>query len=200
MSQSPLYALGLNHLTAPLDIRERVVFHVERLREALTDMKQGLATEAAILSTCNRTELYFAGERPAAAAELAGEHPRGVVAVGELPSVLADRTLLKQVWLNLIGNALKYSGPREAPRIEVAGAAEGGHIVYAVRDNGVGIDMRYASKLFGVFQRLHRQDECPGTGVGLAIVQRIVSRHGGRVWAEGSPGEGACFRFSLPEG
>jgi PAS domain S-box-containing protein len=132
------------------------------------------------------------------AAELAADHPRATVSVADLPGALADRALLKQVWINLLGNALKYSAQAQAPRIEVAGRADGEMLVYSVRDNGVGFDMRYAGKLFGVFQRLHRQEEFPGTGVGLAIVQRIVSRHGGRVWAEGKPGEGACFSFSLP--
>jgi PAS domain S-box-containing protein len=118
--------------------------------------------------------------------------------VGALPGVHADRSLLRQVWLNLLGNAVKYSGKRADARIEAGGREEPAENVYWVRDNGVGFDMRYADKLFGVFQRLHAADEFPGTGVGLAIVQRVVARHGGRVWAEGRPGEGACFYFSLP--
>ncbi|MGQ0546479.1 MAG: GAF domain-containing protein [Betaproteobacteria bacterium] len=118
--------------------------------------------------------------------------------IGQLPAAHADRTLLRQVWLNLIGNAVKYSAKRAAPRIEVGGRDDAKESLYWVRDNGVGFDMRYARKLFGVFQRLHGADEFPGTGVGLAIVQRVVSRHGGRVWAEGRAGEGACFYFSLP--
>jgi light-regulated signal transduction histidine kinase (bacteriophytochrome) len=118
--------------------------------------------------------------------------------IGELPATQADPALLKQVWANLVGNALKYSGKRADARIEIGGREEGRDSVYWVRDNGVGFDMRYAGKLFGVFQRLHGLDEFDGTGVGLAIVQRVVARHGGRVWAEGTPGEGACFHFSLP--
>jgi light-regulated signal transduction histidine kinase (bacteriophytochrome) len=128
-----------------------------------------------------------------AAAELAVE-PQ----LAALPAAHADPALLRQVWLNLIGNAAKYTGKRADARIEVGGREEGEQCVYWVRDNGVGFDMRYAGKLFGVFQRLHAEDEFPGTGVGLAIVQRVVSRHQGRVWAEGRPGEGACFHFSLP--
>jgi PAS domain S-box-containing protein len=124
---------------------------------------------------------------------------RAEVALAALPAAEADRALLKQVWVNLIGNALKYSGKREAPRIEIGAREEQSESVYWVRDNGAGFDMRYAAKLFGVFQRLHGQDEFPGTGVGLAIVQRVVTRHGGRVWAEGRPDEGACFFFSLPK-
>jgi signal transduction histidine kinase len=122
------------------------------------------------------------------------------VSLAALPAAKADRALLKQVWLNLIGNGLKYSGKRADPRVEIGGREEQTENVYWVRDNGAGFDMRYAAKLFGVFQRLHREDEFPGTGVGLAIVQRVVARHGGRVWAQGKPGEGACFHFSLPRG
>ncbi|HEY5896148.1 MAG TPA: PAS domain S-box protein [Burkholderiales bacterium] len=118
--------------------------------------------------------------------------------VRPLPPARADRMLLRQVWTNLVSNALKYSGKRECPEIEIAGREEAAENVYWVRDNGAGFDMRYAHKLFGVFQRLHAMDEFPGTGVGLAIVQRVVTRHGGRVWAEGAPDAGACFYFSLP--
>ncbi len=130
--------------------------------------------------------------------ELAGV-TRADVALAELPAVGADRALIRQVWTNLIGNALKYSGKRSDPRIEIGGREESSENIYWVRDNGAGFDMRYAAKLFNVFQRLHGQDEFPGTGVGLAIVQRVVTRHGGRAWAEGRPGEGACFYFSLPK-
>jgi PAS domain S-box-containing protein len=136
----------------------------------------------------------------ALAREVVDELARGSsarVELGLLPSVQADRALLKQAWANLVGNALKYSGKRQGARIEIGGREEQAENVYWVRDNGVGFDMRYADKLFGVFQRLHGQDAFPGTGVGLAIVQRVITRHGGRVWAEGRPGEGACFYFSL---
>lgn len=115
-----------------------------------------------------------------------------------MPPAAADRALLKQVWLNLVDNAIKYSGKRQDARIEIGGRQEAGENLYWVRDNGVGFDMRYAAKLFGVFQRLHGANDFPGTGVGLAIVQRVVSRHGGRVWAEARPDEGACFYFTLP--
>ena len=121
-----------------------------------------------------------------------------VVDLAALPPATADRSLMKQVWANLVGNALKYSSKSAAPRVEIGGREENGEARYWVRDNGVGFDMRYAAKLFGVFQRLHRAEEFAGTGVGLAIVQRIVTRHGGRVWAEGQPGKGACFYFALP--
>lgn len=120
------------------------------------------------------------------------------ISITPLPPAPADRALLKQVWANLLSNAVKYSAKREAPEIAVSGSRDGGEIVYAVRDNGAGFDMRYANRLFVVFQRLHHPSDFPGTGVGLANVQRIVVRHGGRVWAEGEPGRGATFYFSLP--
>jgi signal transduction histidine kinase len=135
------------------------------------------------------------------AREVAAELKNGSSAsieIGELPRATVDRALMRQVWANLVGNALKYSGKRDDARIEIGGRRNGGENVYWVRDNGVGFDMRYVDKLFGVFQRLHRSEEFEGTGVGLAIVQRVVGRHGGRVWAESRPGDGACFHFALP--
>jgi PAS domain S-box-containing protein len=116
-----------------------------------------------------------------------------------LPSACGDPTLLRQVWVNLIANAIKYTEPKTVgrPRIEISGQAVGDDLVYSVKDNGVGFDPAYASKVFGVFTRLHRAEDFEGTGVGLAIVQRIISRHGGRVWAAGQPDEGATFCFSL---
>ena len=118
--------------------------------------------------------------------------------IGALPPAIGDRALLRQVWVNLIGNAVKYSGKAPHPAVQISGEQAGAESCYRVRDNGVGFDMQYADKLFGVFQRLHRADEFSGTGVGLAIVHRVVSRHGGRVWAEGTVGHGAVFSFALP--
>jgi light-regulated signal transduction histidine kinase (bacteriophytochrome) len=121
------------------------------------------------------------------------------VEIGPLPAAEGDPALLRQVWANLLSNAVKYSAPRGAEaRVLVTGEARGDLLHYSVLDNGVGFDMRYADKLFGVFQRLHSHDEFEGTGVGLAIVQRIVHRHGGEVSAQADPGRGACFSFQLP--
>jgi|GEM_PF-2112913 len=119
--------------------------------------------------------------------------------VGDLPQAFGDAALLRQVWANLIDNALKYSGKAEQPVIRIfGGVQDDGWAAYTIEDNGVGFDMRYAGKLFEVFQRLHQGQEFPGTGVGLAIVKRIVDRHGGRVRAEGAPNQGARFSFLLP--
>lgn len=119
------------------------------------------------------------------------------VMLGALPGCSANRPLLRQALLNLIGNAVKYSRNRAPPRIEIGCERQDGVATYFVRDNGDGFDMKQAGKLFGVFQRLHRADEFEGSGVGLAIVQRVIHRHGGSVWAEAVPGEGATFRFTL---
>ncbi len=118
--------------------------------------------------------------------------------IGAIPSAVGDPTLLHQTWSNLISNAIKFSATRELSVIEVNAWREAKENVYWVKDNGAGFDMQYANKLFGVFQRLHTESEFKGTGVGLAIVQRIIHRHDGRVWAKGDPGKGATFYFSLP--
>lgn len=118
--------------------------------------------------------------------------------VPPLPDCVADPALLRQVLVNLLSNALKYTAGRDPARIAVGGEAKGGEVVYFVTDNGAGFDMKHADKLFGVLQRLHSQQEFKGSGIGLSIVQRIVERHGGSVQGEGRPGEGATFRFSMP--
>lgn len=122
------------------------------------------------------------------------------VSVGDLADCHADPALLKQVFVNLLSNALKYTRKSDVSKIELACEKRNGETVYFVKDNGTGFDMRYADKLFGVFQRLHRAEEYEGTGVGLAIVQRIVNRHGGRVWAEAEVNKGATFYFTVEGG
>ena len=121
-----------------------------------------------------------------------------IMTVNGIPPGCGDRSLIKQVYFNLISNAVKFTKYRDAARIEAGGYTEGNENIYYVRDNGTGFDMAYYDKLFGVFQRLHNGDDFEGTGVGLATVQRIVHRPGGRVWAEGKVDEGATFYFSLP--
>jgi two-component system sensor kinase len=121
------------------------------------------------------------------------------VRIASLPAALGDRVLFKQVFINLLSNALKFTRGRNPAIIEVGCETDGDDNAFYVRDNGVGFDMQYADKLFGVFQRLHAVNEFEGTGLGLAIVQRIVHRHSGRVWAEGAVGQGATIFFSLPK-
>jgi len=120
------------------------------------------------------------------------------VVVESLPPAWGDPHLMLQVWRNLLDNAVKYSSKVAAPKIRVLGREEGERVIFEVRDNGIGFDARYAESLFGVFQRLHRLSEYPGSGVGLAIVQRIVARHDGQVWAVSEPSKGSTFSFSLP--
>lgn len=119
--------------------------------------------------------------------------------IHNLSDVHADTNTLRQVWINLISNAIKYTGNREHPHIEIGSYLDKGQVVFYIRDNGAGFDEEYKDKLFKVFQRLHDADEFEGTGIGLALVEKIISRHDGKVWAEGKEDEGACFYFSLPE-
>jgi PAS domain S-box-containing protein len=119
--------------------------------------------------------------------------------LGSLPHATGDRSLFEQVWINLLSNAVKFSSKKTTPMIEVGAISDEREHVYFVRDNGAGFDPRYCGNLFGVFQRLHHQEEFPGTGVGLALVHRIVTRHGGRIWADAKLGEGATFHFTLPK-
>jgi light-regulated signal transduction histidine kinase (bacteriophytochrome) len=126
-----------------------------------------------------------------------GERPLSVQ-VADLPDCFGDPALLEQVLINLLSNAFKFTAGRDPAQVEVGTLRQGTETVYYVRDNGVGFDMRYAEKLFGVFQRLHTTEEFEGTGIGLSIVHRIVTRHGGRVWADSRPGVGTTFYFTLP--
>jgi signal transduction histidine kinase len=118
--------------------------------------------------------------------------------IGILPNAIGDKSLIKQVWINLISNAVKYSKHKIKTNVEIGAYRNDNLVVYYVKDGGAGFDMQYYDKLFGVFQRLHSQEEFEGTGIGLAIVQKIVHRHNGNVWAESKLNEGSCFYFSLP--
>ncbi|MBK9966881.1 MAG: hypothetical protein IPP07_19165 [Holophagales bacterium] len=158
------------------------------------------------LSRLGRSEIRLASIDMAALARTAfedvigdpGARERIDFRVGELPRVEGDPAMLRQAWINLLSNAVKFSAARERAVVEVEGRVEGGAAVFSVKDNGAGFNAAYSAKLFGVFQRLHGPNEFEGTGVGLALVKRIVLRHGGRVWAEGAVGQGATFSFSLP--
>jgi two-component system sensor histidine kinase/response regulator len=133
--------------------------------------------------------------------ELKAQHAGRKVEIhlGELPDCQGDYALLRQVLVNLLSNAFKFTRQRENAIVEIGGRLEGPERIYFVRDNGAGFDMQFAQKLFGVFKRLHSANQFEGTGVGLSIVQRIVVRHGGRVWAEAAVDKGATFYFSLPD-
>lgn len=194
--------------TASLDMLRLVVDECERLRKVVDELmtlarteQQPLRLESVDMNVLVR----------AAAAELLERHvpqnPQGAAAEGKaspvlqlapLPEVRGDAVLLRQVWQNLLSNAAKFTRDADAPRIEVRAEVHAHEIVFSVHDNGTGFDMRQVDRLFGVFQRLHRTSDYPGTGIGLSIVKRVVHRHGGRVWARSAPGEGASFYFALP--
>jgi light-regulated signal transduction histidine kinase (bacteriophytochrome) len=134
--------------------------------------------------------------------ELKGEcQERSIEFLGnDLPSAVGDHQMIRQVLINLFSNAIKFTKHQQPAKIEMGATEEGDENVYYIKDNGVGFDMNYSNKLFGVFQRLHSVEEFEGTGVGLAIVQRVIQRHGGRVWAEADLNQGATFYFTLPRG
>ena len=179
----------------------RLLDHIRKGSQKMDQLIVGLLEFSRIGRQALKHELIDMSAMAAAVAEEArllhsGSTPS--VEIADLPTVSGDAIVIRQVWSNLIGNALKYSAKHAQPIIRVSGRIEGTEAIYQVEDNGAGFDMRYAPKLFGVFQRLHRAEEFAGTGVGLAIVQRIVVRHGGRIWAQGVPNGGATFQFALP--
>lgn len=132
--------------------------------------------------------------------ELSKQTPHNArINVSELPLIKGDYHLLQQVLFNLISNAVKYSSKAKSPAVDISAKEADSRVVISIKDNGAGFDMKYADKLFGVFQRLHSQQEFEGTGVGLAIVERIITKHEGKVWAEGKINEGAVFHFSMPK-
>ena len=158
------------------------------MRQQAVDMQTLVADTRAMLDANLKTDAEGSG---------VAHHVEWTIA--PLPIVVADENMMRQVWLNLLGNAVKYSANREPARIRVdyQQQADGGH-QFTVSDNGAGFDMAYAGKLFGVFQRLHKASDYPGTGIGLASVRRVLTRHGGRIWAEAAPDAGATFHFHLP--
>jgi len=172
---------------------EANVVRMNELIDGLLELSQ-LGLRALSRESVDMGEL--AGEAVRDALEIAPHAP--AVSVAPLPPATGDRRLLRRVWANLVGNAIKYTRRAQAPRIEIGARANDAGSEYFVRDNGAGFDMQYADRLFGLFQRLHTESEFEGLGVGLALVKRIVARHGGEVGAEGAPGSGATFRFSLP--
>jgi light-regulated signal transduction histidine kinase (bacteriophytochrome) len=135
----------------------------------------------------------------AACRELQRGYPQADIRLDALPETDGDEILLQQVYANLVGNALKFSSKTASPLIEIGAERRGDSPVYFVRDNGAGFDAGHAAKLFKPFERLHSEQEFPGTGIGLALVSLIVQRHGGRIWAESTPGRGSTFRFTLAQ-
>jgi light-regulated signal transduction histidine kinase (bacteriophytochrome) len=190
----------LEQYASKLDARGQDFLH--RVQQASGQMDK-LIEDLLKLSRVSRTELRaekvnLSRIAEEIAAELKRSDPHREVDVAIAPDLEAygDERLLKQTLDNLLRNAWKFTIKQPAARIEFG--RDGGEAVFFVRDKGVGFEMQYVHKLFGVFQRLHSPTDFPGSGVGLAIVQRIISRHGGRVWADGRPGEGATFHFTLP--
>ena len=174
---------------------ERIIYNSNRMGELIDDILEYSRTGRAELT---RRRVDMATLAQEVAAGLREAYANADIRIGPLLPVMGDATALRQALLNLIENALKYSGMRPQPRVDIGAERQGNEIVFSVRDNGIGFDMAYADRLFGVFQRMHRDANVPGTGVGLAIVKRIVERHGGRIWAESAPEAGATFRFTLP--
>ena len=124
---------------------------------------------------------------------------KAVVTINDLLPVIADTTLMNQVWINLLSNAIKYSSNNKNPAIKIDSEKNNDELIYSISDNGVGFDMKHVHKLFGVFQRLHSSKDFEGTGVGLALVHRIITKQGGKIWAKAAINKGATFYFSLPE-
>lgn len=174
---------------------ERIVRNTQKMGQLIDDI---LEYSRLGRETLHQSEVDLAALARAVVEELRDAQPDTRVEYGELPVVQGDPTMLRQILQNLIGNAFKYSAPSAEPVVRISGARINGEEIVSVSDNGVGFDMLHADKLFGMFQRLHPEQEFRGTGVGLAIVKRLVERHGGRVWADAEAGRGANFRFALP--
>ena len=205
--RAPLRSInGFSHIlkeTGPplseerIDLLDRVINAANRMGDLIDDI---LA-----FSRISRTGLQFSTVNMGALArtvadDLHGSYPQARIEIGDLPDAFGDHTMLQQAWANLVDNALKFSAHREAPVVWISARIENRETVYCIRDNGAGFDMSYAGRLFGVFQRLHSHAQFPGTGVGLAIVKRIIDRHRGRIWAQAEPELGASFYFTLGAG
>jgi light-regulated signal transduction histidine kinase (bacteriophytochrome) len=179
--------------------------YLSRIRENIARMSM-LIDDLLAFARCGRqpvdmSELQMEELVRTAVGEALAAHPASnpaAITIEPLPPARGDQRLMLQVWINLLDNAVKYSSKVAAPEIAVRGREEDDRVVYEVIDNGVGFDSRHSGGLFGVFQRLHGAREYPGTGVGLAIVQRIVTRHGGEAWAKSEVNQGATFGFALP--
>jgi signal transduction histidine kinase len=174
---------------------ERIAYNAEKMGRLIDDILEYSRTAREPL---NRSRVGLDVLLRELAAEAREQQASARIHIGRLPDVEGDPVMLRQLFSNLIANALKFSAGRAEPRIDVEADVEDGMAHIRVRDNGAGFDMAYAGKLFQLFQRLHRESEFPGTGVGLAIVKRIVERHGGRIWAEAKPDAGATFHLTLP--
>ncbi len=174
-----------------------IVRNTQKMGQLIDDL---LAFAKLTRSEVKKQPVSFEEMISAAYAEVTESMPgrKAELRIDNILPAQSDILLMKQVWLNLLSNAVKYSSHNDHPVIEVGSYTDNQSVCYFVRDNGVGFDMTYASQLFKVFQRLHRDDEFPGTGVGLALVRKIITRQGGQVWAESTPGSGATFYFSLP--
>ena len=180
--------------------------YLQRIRANVAHMS-ALIDDLLDFARCGRQSLEYGRLDMEMLARLAADEARAarlneqspVITIGKLPVARGDEGLIRQVWINLLDNAVKYSSKVPSPVIKVSGREEAERLVYEISDNGVGFDTAYSSNLFGVFRRLHGAREYPGSGVGLAIVQRIVTRHGGEVWAHAQPNQGATFSFSLPK-
>ncbi len=189
-------------MSSKLGAEEQRQFNV--IRDAARRMGQ-LIDDLLAFSRIGRTELKAARvnnetlvQQVIAEMQTDLKNRRIVWTIDSLPTVQGDVNLLRQVWANLLANAVKYTRPRDEARIRISGVTQDSEAIFSVADNGVGFDPAYADRLFGVFQRLHSDKQFEGTGVGLANVRRIIQRHAGRIWAEAKPDEGATFHFSLP--
>lgn len=194
------FAALLKNESRDLDARdrellERIVSRTEHMSEMIDDLLRFARISRGGELTLEHVDLSAMVDRTIKNA--CADYPRTTIKVTPLPEVSCDAGLIAQVFENLIGNALKYSAKQDAPMVEIGTQVSEGESVFFVRDNGAGFDMERAKTLFGVFQRFHSEIDFPGTGVGLAIVNRIIERHRGQVWAKSAPDEGATFYFTL---